>query len=243
MYSPWWVPVTVFLHDDLVALGDHVLDRDVQVGEGAQERRPHVLERLRPAHVDRQRRAEQQVRRDEFVDRAPMTAGRGCSWPRAGGRSSLCACCRHVALLRQVWRTAWISRLIDTLSPTTTPPLSIGMMLSMPKSRAADLRGRGEAGPLPAERVGAEPVRLDGEGHLPGDAVQRQVTVDDPAAAGPRGRRWSGSSSSGTSRHRGSRRSGGGRHGVRVPVSMDARSIVAVTEEASGSSAVTIVTS
>src|SRR5712691_12445189 len=49
----------------------------------------------------------------------------------------------------------------------------------------ADLRGRGEAGPLPAPRVRAEPVHLAGQRHLPGDAVQRQLTVNDPAVVGP----------------------------------------------------------
>jgi hypothetical protein len=37
--------------------------------------------------------------------------------------------------LGHFWRTASISRLIDILSPTATPPPSIGMLMSMPKSR------------------------------------------------------------------------------------------------------------
>src|SRR5215831_3469331 len=47
-----------------------------------------------------------------------------------------------------------------------------------------DLRGRGEPGPLPAPRVRDEPVDPHSQQHLPGDAAQRQLTVDDPAVAG-----------------------------------------------------------
>src|SRR5215468_7718674 len=47
-----------------------------------------------------------------------------------------------------------------------------------------DLRGRGEPGPLPAPRVRDEPVDLHSQQHLPGDAAQRQLTVDDQAVAG-----------------------------------------------------------
>lgn len=48
------------------------------------------------------------------------------------------------------WRTASISSLIDILSPTATPPPSIGMLMSMPDVAPADLRGRGKASPLSA---------------------------------------------------------------------------------------------
>jgi hypothetical protein len=50
---------------------------------------------------------------------------------------------------------------------------------------AIDLRGRGETGPPTTVRARAEPGHRDSERHVPGDAVQRQVTVDDPALAGP----------------------------------------------------------
>jgi len=43
MYSPWWVPVTVFLPTTLVPLRDHILDRNVKVGEGPIEPPEHLL--------------------------------------------------------------------------------------------------------------------------------------------------------------------------------------------------------
>src|ERR1700716_3826057 len=49
---------------------------------------------------------------------------------------------------------------------------------------AIDLRGRGETGPPTTVRARADPGHRDSERHVPGDAVQRQVTVDDPALAG-----------------------------------------------------------
>src|SRR3569833_1288128 len=55
--------------DDLVSFGAHVLDRDVQVGEGSKERGEHLLQRLRPGRLDGQRRTDQDVRLDDLVDR------------------------------------------------------------------------------------------------------------------------------------------------------------------------------
>src|SRR5882757_3598505 len=55
--------------DHLVAVGDHVLDRDVQVGVGAQQHRPDLLEGFCPGRLDRQRRADEHVGVEDLVDR------------------------------------------------------------------------------------------------------------------------------------------------------------------------------
>ena len=79
-------------------------------------------------------------------------------------------------------RTASISRLADTFvaGHDATAVHRDGDVDA--EVAPVDLRGRLEAGPLPAERVRAGPVHLDGQRHLPGDSVRCQLTVDDPAA-------------------------------------------------------------
>src|SRR5215831_17814840 len=66
--------------------------------------------------------------------------------------------------------------------------LLLGAGVNIPVGVAAssrvDLRGRGDVGPLAAGRVRDEPGHFDRRPHLPGDAVQRQLTVDDRAVAG-----------------------------------------------------------
>jgi len=55
--------------DELVCIGDQVLDRDVKIGVGPKENRPHLLERLRARPVNRQWRADAHVLVDHLVDR------------------------------------------------------------------------------------------------------------------------------------------------------------------------------
>jgi hypothetical protein len=58
--------------DNLVPFRDHIVDRDMKVGERAKERREHVLYCLRSSHVNRHWRADQRVQLDELVDRPEM---------------------------------------------------------------------------------------------------------------------------------------------------------------------------
>ena len=50
-------------------LRDHILDRNMKIGERAKEHYPHLPERLRPRCASRHWRVEQQVRLDDLVDR------------------------------------------------------------------------------------------------------------------------------------------------------------------------------
>jgi hypothetical protein len=59
----------VFLQTTLSPLRDHILDRNVKVGERAKEHRPHLLEYLRARRIKRHWRVEQHVRLDDLVDR------------------------------------------------------------------------------------------------------------------------------------------------------------------------------
>jgi hypothetical protein len=54
--------------DHLVAFGDHVFDRNVQVRERAQQHGPHLPQRLRLGGASRHWRVEQHVRGDDRVD-------------------------------------------------------------------------------------------------------------------------------------------------------------------------------
>jgi hypothetical protein len=55
--------------DDLVPLGDQVLDSEVNVGIDPEEHRPNLLQGFRPGRANRQRRADHRIRLDELVDR------------------------------------------------------------------------------------------------------------------------------------------------------------------------------
>ena len=68
------------------------------------------------------------------------------------------------------------------LSPTTTPPPSIGIEMSTPNVGAGDLGLGGEAGARAAVGVRAEAVELQLQGDRLGVALDGQLAVDEPVA-------------------------------------------------------------
>ena len=134
---------------------------------------------------------------------------------------------------------AWISKVIWTLSLTTRPPPVHRSMPNSPRLTRAVAEiptCRSPCGPEP------NPVTVTASCTLRVHAVQRQLTVDDPALVGPANAggavtraRVLGDIEEVSVRMCWSRFS--------LPVSRDARSMVALTDESSGSSPVTMVMS
>jgi hypothetical protein len=86
MYWPWLVSVTVFLHTSLSRFCDHVLDCDVQLGEGPVKAREHFLEYVRSGGIDRHRGADQRVGLDESsiaLDLSSASLVLMASWKRS----------------------------------------------------------------------------------------------------------------------------------------------------------------
>ena len=114
----------------------------------------------------------------------PRRSPGACS-PCAGGRRRRRSCQGRGSLRKlaqEARSTASISRLIVTLSPTTTPPPSSGIEMSTPKSLRLIVVVAEKPARVPPKASGPKPSTCRASDDRPGHALDRELAVEEQVA-------------------------------------------------------------